>query len=243
MLGDSQISYGAGAAYTAFFNALDTNCPGLPPAKSAAIGVRSTALHHWTARSGAPRGTICDVDAKYGVNAGAYGVTSPGRTYVQIGQNTAYPFCPKGRSPLEAVFNSPRYDPDLVVLSFLGNATDRWQSAAKARADWRATAAQLPSNTPCLVMTTIPAFEAAENARRLAAQSNLAAAVTAADRCTFVPGFNPQTIAAIQGKSDNFRTDAAGTVTDPRHPTSASAARFIKLQTPALCAALRDLLP
>jgi hypothetical protein len=241
ILGDSQISFGAGAPYTAFFGDLAQACGISHRTTAQAIGVRSTSLHNWTARTGAARGTICDVDLTYGVNAGAYGVTSAGRTYVQIGQDPAYPFCPAGRSALEAATTT--MNPDLVILSFLGNATDRWQSAATAQSDWRTAAAQLPENIPCLVMTTIPAFDAAENARRLSAQTNLERAVTQNARCGFVSGLTPQTIAAIQGKPDNFRTNSAGKVTDPRHPTETSASRFIKLQTPALCAALRSLLP
>lgn len=240
ILGDSQISFGAGAAYTAYFGDLAAACA-LPINTTAkAIGVRSTALHHWTARTGPARGTICDVDATYGVNAGAYGVTSPGRSYVQIGTDPAYPYCPANRSPLEAA--TAHVSPDLVVVSLLGNATDRWQSRATAQADWRDASAQLPPNTPCLVMTTIPTFEAAENARRQTAQANLAAAVTSTGDCAFVPGITAQTIAAIQGNPDAFRTDAAGRVTDPRHPTVASAALFMSLQTPALCSALHSLL-
>ena len=247
VLGDSQISFGAGGAYTAFFENLGANCAGLPPrfanADAAAVGVRSTALHHWTARSGPPRGMICDVDPTYGVNAGAYGVTSKGLSYVQIGADPAYPFCPVGRSPLEAVFDAADYDPDLVILSFLGNAVDRWQTASAARADWAVTAEQLPADVPCIVMTTIPSYLGAENDRRSRAQENLAAAVGANGNCAFVAGFTRQTRAAMEGNAAYFRTDADGTVTDPRHPTAVSARAFMKLQTPALCAALSDVLP
>ncbi len=247
VLGDSQISFGAGGAYTAFFANLEQNCGAMPPgfarAEAAAIGVRSTALHHWTARDSETRGMICDVDEKFGVNAGSYGVTSAGRTYVQIGADPNYPFCPTGRSPLEAVFETPKYDPDLVVLAFLGNATDRWQNAANARNDWQTAAAQLPGETPCIVMTTIPSYMGDENDRRSRAQSNLAAAVTGEGTCAFVPGFTSATRRAIEGNAAYFRTDASGAVTDPRHPTASSAETFIDIQTPALCAAVAAVLP
>lgn len=247
ILGDSQISFGAGAAYTKFFSDIGSACPNLPAAfhkaKSAAIGVRSTALHHWTSRATADRAPICDIDPTYGVNAGAYGVTSPGRSYVQIGQDSAYPFCPAQRTSLQAVFDAPAFDPDLIVLSFLGNAIDRWQNPATARADWTATTAQLPNQVACIVMTSIPHFEAATNAKRRRAQNNLGQAVKDEDRCAFVPGLTPATLAAYEGNPTQYRTDSDGRVTDPGHPTEMSAARFIALQTPTLCAALAQVLP
>lgn len=247
VLGDSQISFGAGGAYRSFFSSLGEACPSLPArygrAEAAAIGVRSTALHHWTASSGSPRGVICDVDEKFGVNAGAYGVTSPNRTYVQIGQNPDYPFCTPAQSPLKAVFDAPAYDPDLVVLAFLGNATERWQSTTAARADWQAAEQQLPADVACLVMTTIPGYDAADNRARTAAQRNLDAAVTASGRCAFVAGLTPATLAAFENNPAYFRTNAAGTVVDPRHPTAASGRAFTDLQSPAICAALTRILP
>lgn len=247
MLGDSQISFGAGGAYTRFFANLGTHCAGTPAgvasADAAAIGVRSTALHHWTANAGRARGVICDVDPKFGVNAGSYGITTPDRTYVQIGADPVYPFCPPARSPLQAVFDAPAYDPDLVVLAFLGNGAGRWQSADTARADWQLTQSQLPADVACIVMTTIPAYEAADNSRRRTAQDNLAAAVNASGRCTFVPGITEATLREFQNNPQHFRTDAAGTVIDPRHPTARSAERFTALQTPALCAAVARALP
>ena len=245
ILGDSQISFGAGAPYAAFFANLGSNCPDIPDtfqqAKASAIGVRSTALHHWTSKSN--RAPICDIDKKYGVNAGAYGVTSAKRTYVQIGQNRNYPFCPKNRSSLQAVFDAPAHDPDLIVLSFLGNAVDRWQSPETAREDWAATARQLPPEVACIAMTTIPSYDAKINAKRQIGQANLARAVNESGRCAFVPGFTPRTIAAFEGNAKHFRTNASGRVIDPGHPSEASAGKFVKLQTPALCAALTRVLP
>jgi hypothetical protein len=247
VLGDSQISFGAGGAYTAFFGNLARNCGAVPQgyasADAAAIGVRSTALHHWTSRNQPDRGTICDVDPTYGVNAGSYGVTSAGRSYVQIGADPNYPFCPPNKSPLEAVFDVPALTPDLIVLTVLGNATDRWQTGTTARSDWQAAATQLPAGKPCIVMTTIPTYEKDENDRRARAQANLARAVDGSGNCAFVPGITSATRQAIEGNAEFFRTDSTGTVTDSRHPTAASAARFMQIQTPALCAALTQVIP
>lgn len=247
MLGDSQISFGAGPAYRQFFADSARLCAGTPtaqaPARAAVIGVRSTALHHWTAPAGRAKGVICDVDPAFGVNAGSYGVTSDGLSYVQIGQDPAYPFCAPGKSPLQAVFEAPAYAPDLLVLSFLGNATERWQSPATARADWDTAQALIPPDLPCLVMTTIPAFDSADNRARLTAQTHLESAVRATGRCAFVPGLTPATLAEFEGNPRHFRTRAGGGVIDPRHPTASSASRFIALQSPALCSALARVLP
>ncbi|MEP2920046.1 SGNH/GDSL hydrolase family protein [Sulfitobacter sp.] len=242
VLGDSQISFGAGDAYRRFFANLDTNCPSLgldrAPASTAAVGVRSSSLQNWTATDGPARGVICDVDSKYGVNAGAYGVTSPQRSYVQIGKDPAYPFCQPDKSPLQAVFDAPDYDPDLVVLAFLGNSFQRWQSADNTRVDWQAARALIPDDKACVVMSTIPAFKPEDNRLSLVAQTNLGNAVRADGRCAFVAGLTPETLEEFEGNKTHFRLREDGTVRDPRHPSEASAARFTQLQTPALCAAV-----
>lgn len=242
ILGDSQISFGAGAPYTAFFRSIGSACDGVPDrfrtTSASAIGVRSTALHHWTSTS--DRGPICDIDQRFGVNAGAYGVTSKDRSYVQIGQDPAYPLCPAARTSLTAALDT--YAPDLIVLSFLGNAVDRWSSAATARADWAAIAAELPDDVACIAMTTIPSYDRTINAKRSAAQTNLEAAVTGNGRCAFVPGYTPRTVATFEGNASHFRTNSDGVVTDPGHPSEASAGRFVTLQTPALCAAAASVL-
>ncbi len=240
MLGDSQISFGAGGPYTQFLQTLGQTCAGLPAAyaraTAQAIGVRSTALHNWTARSAPDRDTICEVDQTYGVNAGSYGVSSAGLSYVQIG-TADYPYCGGGTTPLKAA--ADHVDPDLIILAFLGNATARWQNAGVARSDWQDALRQLPPDLPCMVMTTIPAFAPAENQRRRIAQDNLGAAVNASGRCSFAPGITPETLQAIEGRPENFRTDAAGNVTDATHPTAASAARFLAANQSTLCTGLR----
>lgn len=239
MLGDSQISFGAGGPYRQFLQTLGQSCSGLPPrysnANASAIGVRSTALHHWTATSAPDRDPVCEVDKTYGVNAGSYGVTSPGLTYVQIG-SADYPYCASRTTPLQAAIDNR--DPDLIILAFLGNATARWQNPATAAADWAAALAQIPPDLPCMVMTTIPAFDPVENQRRQFAQANLAGAV-APSRCSFVRGLTTATLQAIQSRPENFRTDATGRVTDATHPTAASAARYLQANQSALCTGLR----
>ena len=240
LLGDSQISFGAGGAYMAFLSTLGAACPDLPDrfarTRPQAIGVRSTALHHWTETTAGPaRDTICAVDPTFGVNAGSYGVSGDGLSFVQIGA-ADYPYCKAGQTPLAAAIN--HHKPDLVVLAFLGNATDRWQKPGQARSDWRAAERALPPGLPCAVLTTIPAYDRAENDRRQTAQARLATAVDAGGRCSFAPGITPASRAAIEGDAANFRTDDSGTVTDPTHPTAASAARYMAANRAALCAGL-----
>ena len=244
ILGDSQISFGAGGPYTAFFSSLHKACPGVPAkfrkATAAAVGVRSTSLHHWTATTTAKRRPLCDIDKKYGVNAGAYGITSSDKTFVQIGQNKAYPFCPSGRPALQAALNSQK--PDLIVLSFLGNAVERWQSEPAARADWTDTEALIPPDTACLVMTTLPSISAKTNAYRLRAQAHLSQSVQASVRCSFVSGLTPETRKTFEGNARLFRTNSSGRVTDGNHPTTKSTQLFLRLRKPALCAALSRIL-
>ncbi len=242
ILGDSQLSFGLGQALTVFFRSAGARCDGLNPRwqspRAAAIGVRSTALHHWTAVSDADKAPICDVDERYGVNASSFGVVGKGLTFVQIGQDPAHPFCRSGASVMSQVFETKGFDPDLVVLAFLGNATQRWQVKSHTDADVRNAISEIPQGTSCIVMTTVPTFEAEQNDLRETAQSNLRRAVKADGRCVFVAGITPRIRAEIEGQTGYFKTNAAGVVVDPSHPTPQSAQRFVELQTPALCAAL-----
>lgn len=243
VIGDSQISFGAGAAYQAFFSNLGASCaitsPRWSTPKSAAIGVRSTSLRSWTTEQGPDKSTLCDVDPKFGVNAGTYGISSTtGRTFVQIGKDPDYPFCTAGRSGLQALFASPGYTPDLVVLAFLGNDADRWQSASLAAQDVRAAAAQIPQGTACIFLSTMPVYDAASNNKRAIAQTHFAQAATQT-RCAVVQGHSPATRSAIESNPQFFRTNANGEVIDTSHANQAAASEFVRLKTPALCAAVR----
>jgi hypothetical protein len=243
VIGDSQISFGAGAAYQSFFSNLQSACGisqgGWAKPKPAAIGVRSTSLQSWTTRDGPAKGTLCDVDEKFGVNAGTYGISSAsGRSYVQIGADPDYPFCKPGKSGLQALFESPAYRSDLVVLAFLGNDADRWQSASLAAQDVTAAAAQIPAQTACVFLSTMPVYDSASNDKRSRAQANFAQAATTT-RCAMVRGHTPTTRRAIEGNADYFRTNAEGDVIDTSHANEAAARMFVNLRTPALCAAVR----
>lgn len=241
VLGDSQLSFGAGAAFVDELAAMAGSCGLDAGATTGVIGVRSSAITSWTGTSASAKGAICDVDAKWKVNAGAYGSLSPGENpYVQIGRGAQFQFCHEGMSPLQAVFADGYYAPDLVIFFMMGNAAERWAGdPAAARRDVDALLADLPRGQPCIFMTSAPPFAEKAVRERLAAQENLESAFAqAGGGCSFVPGFTPETIAENQGNAANFRRGGGSGVKDPYHPTEAAARRFLKLQRAALCKAV-----
>jgi hypothetical protein len=241
ILGDSQLTFGAGEAFLDVLASMAGSCGVDAGATTGVIGVRSSAITSWTGASKSAKGAICDVDPKWKVNAGAYGTLSQGENpYVQIGKGAQFQFCRAGMSPLQAVFADGYYAPDLVIFFMMGNATERWASdAGAALQDVRALTADLPRNQPCVFMTSAPPFKEKAVKERQQAQDNIEAAFAkAGSHCTFVPGFTPETIAENQGNAANFRRGGSGKVKDPYHPTEAGARRFLKLRRGALCAAI-----
>lgn len=251
VLGDSQISFGAGPPFVDFFSNLETHCAPnrrqqkllkkLGERRVAVIGVRSTAIHSWTARSGAAKGSICDVDKKWKVNAGSYGVVNKTKNqFVQIGQGRNYQFCAAGKSPFEEMFRKDYYDPKLLVLTFLGNATKRWAEEKElTQNDARRLGAQLPAELPCIFMTTAPAYKESITKKRYRAQESIKKALAREGRrCVFVDGITDQTIAANQGNKSFFRKNKSGGVKDPYHPNKRGARHHLKLIAPKLCEAV-----
>lgn len=243
VIGDSQLSFGAGEAFVDLLGHMAGSCGLAPGATTGVIGVRSSSVVSWTGRSRQEKAAICDVDPKWKVNAGAYGtLAQPDRTYVQIGRDPRgqFRFCAPDRSPLQAVFADGYYDPGLLILFLMGNAAQRWAASPDAALqDARALAADLPPGLPCVFMTSAPTYGAREVALRSRAQDNIARALAmTGHRCTFVAGFTPATIRANMGNAAHFRRHASGRVKDPFHPTGAAAERFLSLRQPALCAAI-----
>jgi hypothetical protein len=241
ILGDSQLTFGAGEAFLDELGAMAGSCGLKANAKTGVIGVRSSAITSWTSAAKSTKGAICDVDPKWKVNAGAYGTLSQGENpYVQIGKGAQFQFCRAGVSPLQAVFADGYYAPDLVIFFMMGNATERWASdPGAALQDVRALMADLPPGQPCIFMTSAPPYKEKAVRERQQAQDNLKAAFAKTrSHCTFVPGFTPETIAENQGNAANFRRGGSGKVKDPYHPTEAGARRFLKLRRGALCAAI-----
>ena len=241
VLGDSQLTFGAGKAFVALFDKLRGECGLARGATVGVIGVRSSTLQSWTATGRAAKSAICDVDPKWKVNAGVYGTLSKGENpYVQIGRGEQFQFCTPERSPLEAVFHDGYFQPELLIMFLMGNATERWAgSAAAALQDLRSFVADLPAGQPCIFMTSAPPYGAKSVRLRQAAQANIEAAFAEAGKqCSFVPGFTPQTVKENLGNAANFRRLPSGKVKDPYHPTEAAARKFLALQRDALCRAV-----
>lgn len=241
VLGDSQLSFGAGKAFVDLFAGLRGDCGLAQDTSLGVIGVRSSTLLSWTSQGKSAKGAICDVDQKWKVNAGVYGTLSQGENpYVQIGRGEQFQFCTPDRSPLEAVFHDGYYRPRLLIMFLMGNATERWaESPEAALQDVRSFLADLPQGQPCIFMTSAPPYGEKSVRLRQKAQDNIAAAFDkAGGQCSFVPGFTTETVAENMGNAANFRRNSAGKVKDPYHPTEAAARRFMDLQRDALCRAV-----
>jgi hypothetical protein len=242
VLGDSQLSFGAGKAFVRAIAAMRGDCGLAPDTTVGVIGVRSSTLQSWTSASRSAKAAICEVDPTWKVNAGVYGTLSQGENpYVQIGRGAQFQFCESGRSPLRAVFHGGYYRPKLVIMFLMGNAAERWAaSPAAAEQDVRAFVADLPKGQPCIFMTSAPPYGEKAVRRRQQAQDNIAAAFARVGRqCSFVPGFTTATVRENRGNAANFRRKASGGVKDPYHPTEAAAHRFLALQRTALCRAMK----
>ena len=248
VIGDSQISFGAGKVYLEFFDELSKTIPQLSGYETGAIGVRSTSLQHWTTRKeGKVKDVICEIDKRWGVNAGVYGILGDkSRKYVNMGQGEAYQFCKPNMSAFEAMFENGYYKPQLLVLAFLGNAADRWaEQPERALADVKATMSQIPNDLPCIFLTTSPSYDKQTNDIRWKAQANIKRAFEEeGSRCHFVEGFTQETIAAAQGNKGFFKTNEEGVVTDIHHPNLNAARKFFELRkydlTQAVIAVVED---
>lgn len=241
VLGDSQLTFGAGQAFVAILDELRGRCGLSRDTTVGVIGVRSSSLQSWTSKGRSAKGAICDIDPKWKVNAGAYGQLSQGANpYVQIGQGERFQFCRDNLSPLQAVFHDGYYQPKLLIMFLLGNATQRWAASAEAALqDARAFVADLPAGQPCIFMTSAPTYGEKSVRLRQAAQTNIEAAfATLGGQCSFVAGLTPETIHENLGNAANFRRSASGKVKDPLHPTEGAAHRFMALQRDTLCKAL-----
>ncbi|MEM6589213.1 MAG: SGNH/GDSL hydrolase family protein [Pseudomonadota bacterium] len=253
VLGDSQLTFGAGPTFLDFFENIRTRCTATPAQlvqleslgqmRTSVIGVRSSTLQSWLERSGRFKGMVCDVDPNWKVNAKGFGFvsTSPDE-FVQIGQGREYQFCEADKSPFETMFRDDYYAPKLLVLSLMGGASDRWANIPDlARQDAVNLVAQIPQDMPCIFMTTLPAHKQEIVEKRSRAQENLKAAFEETNsRCSFVSGLTPETIEAFVGNSAFFRSNGAGVVKDPFHPNETAAKHFFDLEADNICKAIFD---
>jgi hypothetical protein len=253
VLGDSQITFGAGPVFFSFFEMIDKSCAAYWPQSYRSglsetpavgvIGVRSTSLGAWVSRTDRGKGPICDVDPKWRVNAGSYGALNRNENpYIQIGQGDAYEFCENGKSAFEAMFSDGYYAPRLLVLSFLGNEAELWANNPAAALDQvERTMAQLPDDLPCIFMTTTPAYRAETvNLRQRAQENILAAFAQSGSRCSLVAGHTSETIALNQGNPQHFRQRASGAVRDPFHPTRAAQTQTMMALSGEICKAVAE---
>ena len=251
VLGDSQMAFGSGRAFLEFFQDIKNRCEPnsrqkmdleqLNERSVGVIGVRSTSLNAWVARDGKLKDKICKVDRKWRSNAATFGTINTTRNkYVQIGEGVEYQFCAKDKSPFETMFANGYYDPKLLVLSFLGNSAHRWAGNMKsALQDVERTMAQLPPDTPCIFMTTAPAYKKKTVKLRHKAQENIKIAFEKKmSRCSFVEGYTEQTVAANQGNKMHFRLRKSGKVKDPFHPNRKAAEKFLEIEKSRICRAV-----
>ena len=241
ILGDSQLTFGAGKAFVALLSDMAGHCGLAPDATTGVIGVRSSAITSWTGRTKRAKSAICDVDPTWKVNAGAYGTLSQGENpYVQIGKGVQFQFCRPDRSPLNAMLADGYYSPRLLIFFMMGNAADRWAGSADAASeDVAALMEDLPADQPCIFMTSAPPYGEKVVRLRQRAQDNIQQAFAASNsHCSFVPGLTPASIRENMGNPANFRRKPSGQVKDPFHPTEPAARRFLALQRKALCQAI-----
>ncbi len=254
VIGDSQISFGAGQVYLETFDGLkgklqnytqnETILEKIDDAQTAAIGVRSTSLQHWTIRDeGKIKDVICEIDKRWGVNAGVYGIDGENsRRYVNMGQGEAYQFCQPNQSAFEAMFENDYYNPELLIMAFLGNSAERWASSeVNALRDVQAMIGQIPDDLPCIFLTTSPSYLNEINQIRWKAQENVKQAFElTGNRCSFVSGFTDETIEIAEGNKNFFKTNDEGVVTDVHHPNIDAARQFFEIKKADLFKAVID---
>ena len=250
MLGDSQLSFGAGEVVLDFFENLKTRCEGivdqamlldeLQKMRTTLIGARSSSLQSWTTTSGWAYDRLCKKDPTWGVNASIWGHgRQKGVPYVQIGEHKGYDFCETGKTPIQAMFDAG-YNPNLLIFNILGNNAKRWAKDPKlAEVDVQRFIEQTPAHLPCIYMSTLPIHTKRRNDTRYKAQAAIKAAFEkAGDRCAFVETLDKETIALVQGKNKYFKRKKSGKVKDPFHPQKSAARKVYNLKRTEICQAI-----
>ena len=250
MLGDSQLSFGAGEVVLDIFENLKMRCEGvvdqtmllseLQKMRTTLIGARSSSLQSWTTTSGWAYDRLCKKDQTWGVNASIWGYgKETGVPYVQIGEHKGYDFCEKGKTPIQAMFDAG-YNPNLLIFNILGNNAKRWaKDPQSAEVDVARFIEQTPAHLPCIYMSTLPIHTKRRNTQRFKAQAAIKAAFEkAGDRCAFVETLDKQTISLVQGKNKYFKRNKNGSVRDPFHPQKAAARKVYTLKQKEICQAI-----
>ena len=247
VLGDSQLAFGSGTAIHDFLDEFAKSCASNDPSAEeraavdamsvGVLGVRATGLHMWLSRKKRSTRMICVRDPNGLSNASTYGAMRYGGSrWAQIGESPNHQFCGKARSPLENIFAELPAPPRLVVFDFLGLSTFHWLAEGKLQRDLQRLDQQLPRETACLFLTTIPTYRASINRPRWRTQARLQAALKeTGSRCRFVAGHTRTTLAAFENNPAYYRKRRNGSVRDPYHANAAGARRFLKLRGTAIC--------
>ncbi len=252
MLGDSQLSFGAGEVVVDFFQNLKANCEGiidqkmlleeLQKMRTTLIGARSSSLQSWTTTDGWAYDRLCKKDKTWGVNASIWGHgRTEGVPYVQIGEHKDYKFCERGKTPMQVLLKQG-YNPDLLIFNILGNNAKRWANDPKlADVDVARFIKQTPAHIKCIYMTTLPIYTKRRNTQRFKAQKAIKAAFErAGNRCSFVGTLDKKTISLIQGQSKYFKRKKSGKVKDPFHPQKSAAKKVYNLKRKEICKAIEQ---
>lgn len=250
MLGDSQLSFGAGEVVADFFQNIKARCEGIidqamlleeiEKMRVTLVGARSSSLQSWTTTQGWAYDRLCKKDKNWGVNASIFGHgRQKGVPYIQIGEHKDYKFCEKGKTPIEVLFEQG-YSPDLLIFNILGNNSKRWAKDPKtADEDVAKFIAQTPAHLKCIYMTTLPIHTKRRNDVRLKAQTAIKAAFErAGNRCEFVETLDAKTISLVQGQNRYFKRKKNGKVKDPFHPKKAAARKVYNLKQNEICQAI-----
>ncbi len=250
MLGDSQLSFGAGEVVLDFFDNLKMRCDDivdqtmlldeLQKMRTTLIGARSSSLQPWTTTGGWAYDKLCKKDKTWGVNASIWGHGRKENVpYVQIGEHKDYQFCKSGKTPIQALFEAG-YNPNLLIFNILGNNAKRWANNPKsADMDVMKFIEQTPAHIPCIYMTTLPIHTKRRNTQRFKAQEAIRAAFSkAGNRCVFVQTLDKKTISLVQGHNKYFKRKKNGRVKDPFHPQKAAARKVYQLKNTEICKAI-----
>jgi hypothetical protein len=253
VIGDSQISFGSGPAFEAFFADFATHCAdaditaqqrmAVSDLKVGMVGVRSTGLTTWLARSNRGKRMMCvrDPDPRGLVNASVWGAMQRNQKqrWVQIGDAPGYRYCKQGQSTLRAMLATFPRPPKLIMFHVMATDSFRWTTPKRIEDDLKRLEADLPNKTACIYFTTAPTYRTSVNARRVRAQAKLAAAISkTGSRCRLINGLTPATRKAFEGNAAFFYRHKSGRVRDPYHPTNAAARVYLKRHAKAVCKAV-----
>lgn len=251
VLGDSQLSFGSGPAFEAFFGNISRRCADagisrrtlneMSTMRTGMIGVRSTGMTTWLARTRRGKRMMCVRDPAPNslVNASVWGAMKRKSRWVQIGQHRGYDYCTRRKSVLKALMDTFMMPPKLVIFHVMATDTNRWSGLKRIKADLKRLEADLPRSTACIYFTTAPTYKRSVNKRRVRAQRLLQKAIDeTGSRCRLVNGLTQSTLAAFQGNAKFYHRSRNGRVRDPFHPTKAAASAYLRRHTKAFCQAI-----